>query len=250
MDIWAECRDRVSSEPLANELIRVVESQEQVAIHSLVDNLQEQDALEKMLEQTKPAAPVHTDKLHYLLVTPFRYPPLQFGSRFGSRFEPSLLYGSHTVATALAESGYYRFLFWLGMSVPPPSGKFVTQHTVFGVAYKTDQGLKLQNEPFSEYEADLTHPGSYAITQKLGTAMRDFGIEAFEYLSARDKKRSTNAALFTPLALVGTRPLFQQPWLCELNSQRVSFYSSASETVYQFPLDDFLIKGVFPQPAG
>lgn len=249
MDIWAECRERIAPEQLNGELVRVVESQEQVATNSLVDNLQEQELLEQMLEKTKPALPTGTEKLHYLLATPFRYPPLKTGSRFGTRFEPSLFYGSHILTTALAETGYYRFLFWFGMSEPPVSGKFVTQHTVFGAGYKTGHGLKLQNRPFNKYKKQLTSPDNYSDTQTLGTAMRENNIEAFEYRSARDPERGINVALFIPSTLVANQPLYQQQWLCELNAEQVSFYTAKEGKVHSYPLKVYLVKGKLPQPA-
>ena len=67
---------------------------------------------------------------HYLLATPFRYPPLPYGSRFGSRFEPSLFYGARSASTALAESAYYRFVFWSGMATPPPAPLTYATQTV------------------------------------------------------------------------------------------------------------------------
>ena len=249
MDIWAECRDSISPEYISNDVIRVVESQEQTATNSIVDNLEEQDVLEHMLEDTKPALPAGGRKLHYLLATPFRYPPLKHGSRFGTRFEPSLFYGSLTLTAAFAETGYYRFLFWLGMSVPPPSDKFVTQHTIFAVAYKTTTGLKLQNKPFSNYEKFLTSPESYSVTQQLGTAMRNAGINAFEYTSARDLDHNLNVALFYPGAFASSQPLYQQQWLCETNATTVSFYSSTDGTIHKYPIHTYLVNSVFPAPA-
>lgn len=250
VDIWAQCSDRVSPEPIANELIRVVESQEQVATNSIVDNLEEQEALEQMLEDTKPSRPESTHNLDYLLATPFRYPPLKYGSRFGNRNEPSIFYGSLTLNTAFAETGYYRFLFWIGMSAPPPSGKFTTQHTVLGVNYETKNGLRLQNSPFSDYEEHLINSSDYRVTQLLGTRMREYGIEAFEYKSARDIDHGLNAALFGPSALKSTRPLYKDEWLCEIDGRTVTFFSSPSSSrINKYSYNDYLVKGVFPQPA-
>ena len=250
MDIWAECKDRVSLEPIANELIRIVESQEQVATNDLVDSLEEQAALEQMLESTKPALPHSHCTLDYLLDTPFRYPPLRFGSRFGTRQEPSLFYGSLSSITAFAETGYYRFLFWLGMSVPPPSGKLVTQHTVFAVNYTTKNGFKLQDPPFNVYENYLINPSDYTATQKLGGDMRNAGVEAFVYRSSRDPNHGLNAALFNVSALASTRPLYKEQWLCETNQKAVTFFSAASkDSVHVFPINTYLVDGVFPHPA-
>ncbi len=248
-DIWAACAAHITPSKLNGELLRIVESQEQVATNQIVDNFEEQGVLELLLEQTKPPRPPGTEGLHYLLATPFRYPPLIHGSRFGSRFSPSLFYGSHSLATALAESGYYRFLFWFGMSSPPASGRFITQHTVFAASYKTQSGLKLQDVPFSKYESQLTDPEHYTATQALGASMRDNGIEAFEYVAARDREHGINVALFIPQVLSRQQPLYQQQWLCETNANYVSFYTSADGNLHQFRLDAYLVKGKFPQAA-
>lgn len=88
-------------------------SQEQVATNQLVGSLERQAVLETLLEKTKPSLRVGTESLHYLLAMPFRYPPLKHGSRFGTRSAPSLFYGSQKIGTVLAESAYYRFLFWV-----------------------------------------------------------------------------------------------------------------------------------------
>ena len=250
LDVWAECRDRVSPQSISNELIRVVESQEQIATNSIVDNLDEQAALEQMLEDTKPELPKPVTGLDYLLATPFRYPPLEHGSRFGTRNEPSIFYGSLSLTTVFAETGYYRFLFWLGMTSPPPTGKLITQHTVLGVSYKTKKGLKLQKFPFNDYEDYLISPSDYRATQLLGKAMRDHGIKAFEYKSARDIDHGLNAALFAPSALTSPKPIYKEQWLCEVNNSAVTFYSSiASKSIHKYSYETYLVKGEFPQPA-
>lgn len=249
MDIWLHCRDSLTIVHLDHELIRVVESQEQIATNSLVDDFEEQEILEQMLENTKPVIPSGMKLLHYLLMTPFRYPPLKHGSRFGTRFESSLFYGSHTLATAFAEAAYYRFLFWQGMSISPASGKFITQHTVFGVKYTTKMGLKLHQPPFSEFEQNLIDPEDYSSTQQLGSAMRQYSIEAFEFKSARDQEHGLNVALISQKSLSSKEPEHQQQWLCDTSASTVSFYSSVKGNVYKYPFNAFLVNGRFPAPA-
>ncbi len=247
MDIWAACKERVSTVTIEGELIRIVESQEQVATNSLVDSLAEQSLLEEMLEQSKPPLPAGTGGLHYLLATPFRYPPLPCGSRFGSRFDPSLFYGSQKLTTTLAEAAYYRFVFWSGMDIPPPSSRFMTQHTVFSVNYRTETGLQLQHPPFAVYEKQLTDPSDYSATQQLGSSMRAEGVSAFEYVSVRDSDKGINVALFTPGSFNGKEPLYQQSWLCEMRADAVVF--ARTNNIYRFNLDTYLINGQSPQPA-
>lgn len=247
--IWAACRERASPGPLAGELLRVVESQEQVATSALVDDLAEQALLEDLLERSKPPRPPGTERLHYLLATPFRYPPLAHGSRFGARFEPSLLYGARTLRPALAETAYYRLVFWHGMAQPPPSGRFLTQHTLFGAAYRARRGLRLQDPPFDAHEPALRDPLCYEQTQALGAALRAEGVDAVEYRSARDRERGINVALFTPAALARRAPRFAQPWLCDTRAGSVALSSPAAGEVWRFAREEFLVDGALPAPA-
>jgi len=252
MDIWEAVKEHITPQKLNNTMLRIVESQEQIATNNLVDNLEKQAALEEMLDASKPPVPpaaTGNGALHYLLATPFRYPPLKHGSRFGVRHEPSLFYGSLTEETAFAETGYYRFLFWFGMSTPPPSNKLITQHTVFSVQYTTNAGLKLQDSPFSDFQNQLMSPVSYDDTQNLGRAMRNHNIEAFEYCSARDTGRGINVALFNARALTTSTPDNQQQWICETTHKMVRFYSVADKTGYRYSLDTFLVEGELPAPA-
>ncbi len=247
-DIWTACRAHVHPVPLAGELVRVVESQEQVATMRLVGDLAEQAILEELIEASKPLRRPGTEGLHYLLFTPFRYPPLRHGSRFGSRWEPSLFYGSADRLGALTAAAFYRFLFWTGMEVPPPSGVLLTRHTVFGAAWRTGSGLRLQDPPFDTWAALIAHPADYAASQALGGSLRDAAIEAFEYPSARDPRGGVNVALFEPSVLASRAPLWQEEWFCETTSGMVRLWGRDVARPHTFPLDLFLVDGVFPAP--
>jgi len=248
MDIWAACRDVAAPGPLDGELVRIVESQEKIATNAIVENLEEQSLLEELLESSKPAERPDAARLHYLLSTPFRYPPLKHGSRFATRYAPSLFYGSRDLKPALAETAYYRLLFWSGMKVPPPSGKLTTEHTAFGARYSVETGLRLQEAPFHPYRERLTDPASYDDSQQLGNSMREAGVEAFEYPSARDPENGINIALFHPRAFAHPQPLWQEPWLCETTNEGVSFYNKLYGT-QRYQLELFLVDGHLPLPA-
>jgi hypothetical protein len=245
---WNACLSAAKPVKLSGSLLRLVESQEQVATHHLVSSLDRQAALEDMLEATKPPLRKHSEELHYLLATPFRYPPLKHGSRFGSRNEPSLFYGSQEARTVLVEAAYYRFVFWFGMTIPP-FGKLGTQHTLFEASYQTGRGFKLQAPPFVAYRAELTHPSDYHASQELGSMMRGDDIQAFEFVSARDPEGGINVALFTPEAFPGKTPISQEIWLCELTGERVRFYAVHGTGIHEFPIEVFLVGGKLPQPA-
>lgn len=244
--IWQACHAQSTPVALGGTLLRMVESQEQIATTKLVDTLSEQAALEEMLEASKPPAPA--GRRHYLLSTPFRYPPLKHGSRFGARFEPSLFYGSLTRTSLLAEAAFYRFFFWYGMAASPKEA-FITQHTAFAARYRTTQGLKLQAPPFVVHRRALTDPVSYQETQALGQAMRAAGIEAFEFVSARDPQAGLNVGLFTPKALASSKPLGQERWVCSTDGAQVQFLCETDSRVYDYPLETFLVDGKLPQAA-
>ncbi|HEX2140052.1 MAG TPA: RES family NAD+ phosphorylase [Woeseiaceae bacterium] len=229
--------------------MRLVESQEEVATLGLVDTLSEQRRLERLLEGSKPPLLGGTEHLHYLLAAPFRYPPLTYGSRFGTRQEPGLFYGSLGATALLSEAAYYRFVFWTGMSSPPPSGKLDTQHNVFTVDYRTQQGLRLYAPPFTEFAELLTSRDNYASTQQLGRDMRAAGIEGFEYQSARDAAGGVNVALYTPRSLASARPKHIASWLAETRAEAVTFSERGSSDVASFPIEQFLIAGTLPLPA-
>jgi hypothetical protein len=228
----------------------MVERQQQVATTALVDDLAEQALLEELIERSKPRLRSGTERLHYLLATPFRYPPLRHGSRFGTRFEPSLLYGARALPTLLAEVAYYRSLFWTAMEVPPPSGRLLTQHTQFRARWRSERGVRLQAPPCAAFETQLRHPSDYGVCQRLGSALRESGVGAFEFVSARDPDRGINVALLGPEALTSRAPLAVRAWLCETRPDHIVFVSEDEPELHVLAFDLFTIDGALPRPAG
>ena len=105
--------------PLHAQVYRVAESQLIVATNTLVDTVEEQQLLEELLDGVKPNVPPECKKFDYLIYTPFRYPPLKHGSRFGLKTQASIFYGSTKIETTFAEMAYYRFVYYEGMKIPP-----------------------------------------------------------------------------------------------------------------------------------
>ena len=248
MPDWAARVDAAPRVMLKGEVLRLVESQEQVATNQLVSSLERQAVLEEMLESTKPPLRPGTERLHYLLATPFRYPPLRHGSRFGRRHEPSLFYGALNERTVLAEAAYYRFVFWYGMATPPPR-KLDTQHTLFAARYQGPDGIQLHHPPFEDHIILLRHPADYSATQALGAAMREAGINLFEYHSARDVEAGLNLALFHPRPFTRKAPTWQDAWLCQLTADHVRFRRTGDGTLHDFAFEQFLFRGRLPLPA-
>ncbi|MDW8258558.1 MAG: RES domain-containing protein, partial [Gammaproteobacteria bacterium] len=102
MTTWTPRELASSLRRYARTLWRVVEAQHTAATLRLVGSLAEQAVLEHVLEQAKPPLPPGTQRLHYLLATPFRYRPRQ-GSRFRAPFASGVWYGAELQRTALAE---------------------------------------------------------------------------------------------------------------------------------------------------
>src|SRR3954468_2916540 len=216
--IWTRCAGDSEIRPLRLAPWRVVEAQHQLSTRKLVDSAEEQMLLEELIEGSKPSARA-SSRLHYLLSTPFRYPPLRHGSRFGTRFEPGIWYGSESLRTAFAEVAYYRFLFLEGTKAD--LGAVTTQLTAFTVATRSDRGVDLTAPPFVTHRKAIASPTSYAQSQSLGSAMRGAGVEMLRYPSARDVEGGTKVAIFSPMAFGSAKPRGLETWHCVATSKRV-----------------------------
>jgi hypothetical protein len=188
---------------------------------NLVDTLEEQALLEDLLEGSKPPLPHYIEGLHYLLATPFRYPPrAPHGSRFRSSADPGVFYGSGSVRTACAELGYWRWRFLkdavdLQKLDPVP-------HTAFSVGIDTI-GLDLRMPPFDVEVSAWLHPTDYAATQALARAAREAALGAIVYPSVRDNDPAWCVALLTPKAFSSANPdpAIQTWWLTVYQAETI-----------------------------
>ncbi|WP_223800031.1 RES family NAD+ phosphorylase [Legionella longbeachae] len=159
----------------------------------MVDNSEEHDLLENLLDNSKPQT---VNSKHYLIFTPFRYPPLEYGSRFGNTYEPSLWYGSISLQTAFAEVAFYRLKFFDDTSA---NLEYIEiRMTAFKAYIKTNKGIDLTKAPFQKYQDKISNKTNYEHSQLLGTEMREAKVEAFLFSSARDKHAGENVAAFIP----------------------------------------------------
>jgi len=246
--IWTLCAGASELRPLRLEPLRAVEAQHQVSTRRLVDSDAEQQLLERLIDDAKPperAGP----RLHYLLSTPFRYPPLPHGSRFGSRTRRGIWYGAESPRTAFAEVAYYRLLFLEGTTAD--LGPVRTELTSFTTTVKTERGIDLTASPFSAHEAALSSPDSYEATQALGDAMREEGVEVVRYRSARDIERGTNVAVLDPAAFGRRQPRAFENWHCiaDRDSVEVTSRRYIGRSVFHFARAEFLVRGRLPAPA-
>ncbi len=246
--IWTRCAGDSELRSLHLSPWRVVEAQHQVSTRKLVDSAEEQALLEEMIDRVKPAD--HTGgKLHYLLFTPFRYPPLAHGSRFGGRHERGIWYGSVDRRSAFAEVAYYRLLFLEGTHAS--LGTVTTALTAFTARVRTARGVDLIAPPFDAYRRAIASPTSYASSQPLGTAMRSAGVEAFRYPSARDAEGGINVAAFVASVFGNTKPRSLETWHCSASRERIEITQGDyfKRDRFAFPRAQFLVKGMLPAPA-
>lgn len=225
----------------------MVEPQHLVSTRKLVDSDAEQLLLEELVEASKP--PLPDDRLHYLLTTPFRYPPLPHGSRFSSRAERGIWYGSQTQRTAFAETAYYRLLFLEGTraSLAP----LLVELSAFRASFRSAHAVDLAAPPFAEYREHISSPADYRESQLLGREMREAGVQAFRYWSARDRQGGLNVGLLTPRAFSSRRPSVPETWSCVVARDGVEMTKKDvfARVSFRFPREDFELDGRLPAPA-
>ena len=248
-DLWALCGGSEAVAPLVvRRAVRVVESQRQVATLTLTGNVAEQQVLEELLEATKPPLPPEAAGRHYLIATPFRYPPLRHGSRFGRRHQRGLFYCARQLLTALAETAYYRFRFWHDMEIPPPGGRLMSEHTSFEITVNTPRGVRLEAGCFAAHRDLIAHPGDYRATQALGDDLREAGVQASSYPSAR-RRGGINVVAFTPAA-ISAGPRRFATWTCRTDESAVEFLRTTDvPRAHRFELQEFLVDGALPRPG-
>ena len=103
----------------------------------ITDTLAEQRVLEELVEETKPAIPAECLRLNFLLSTPFRYSATNpNGSRFRRPFAADgVFYAAEHIATAIAETAFYRTLFY-AESPETPWPTNAGEYTAFSSAFK------------------------------------------------------------------------------------------------------------------
>jgi hypothetical protein len=190
---------------------RGVEAQHMVSTMRLVDTLDEQAELERLLETSKPALPDAAAGKHYLLSTPFRYRPVH-ASRFRKAGTLGLWYGADGLHTACAEVAYWRWRFLMD-SAGLVQQALHTQHTFFE-AQVNGPCIDLTARPWSKARSAWTHGHDYSATQAVASAARGAGVQWIRYASVRQPKGHC-AAVMDVRALNIQPPLQQQTWHCK-----------------------------------
>src|SRR5256885_1253375 len=248
--IWTRGAGSSEVRPLGGRFHRVVEAQFRNSTRKLCESDQEQEILEKLIdERAKAPVPAGFEGLHYLLYTPFRHPPLRNGSRFGTREERGILYGAKKLPAALAEVAYYRFVFLDGTAAV--LGDVATEHTAFRFGIDARRGADLTADPFREYEAQISSKTSYEASQRLGTQMRADGVDAALYVSARAAGRQINVAVLENV-FAPRNPIEERALRCTANRLRVEIRGRellGPDERWSFERGSFEVAGRLPSPA-
>jgi len=249
-NIWTQCAEQFEPQRLAGPAWRAVESQHVTSTRKLVDSDDEQQVLEALIDTAKPPWPSGRRfvGLHYLLATPFRHPPLRYGSRFGTRRERGIFYCAEAQATVFAEKAYYVLLFLEGTEaeIEPLTRPL----TVFQVRISTKKGADLTQAPFDAYLERISSPISYSDSQPLGAAMREAGVAAFRFVSARDPAAGANLGLIEPVFST-KKPVNAEQWICTATRARVELKPGPAvmRSRTGFAREAFEVGGVLPTPG-
>ena len=221
-----------ASQDASLKIWRAVEAQHVVSTLRLTGNDPEaHDLLERMIEQSKPPIPADTAGLHYLLATPFRYPPRAGGSRFRSGADPGILYGGLERRTACAEMGYWRWRFVNdsdGLREIAASPQTLFQAGVRGAS------IDLRQPPFDANADHWTKPDNYSATQTMGRLARQSEVSLILYRSVRDPDGGVCVAVLNPKAFRPKRPLTQETWHLTVTNDAAIWQRESSRFVFKF----------------
>jgi len=213
----------------------MVEAQHHVSTLKIVDSLDEQELLEKLIEDSKPQMPPECRHLHYLLSTPFRYgAAYPTGSRFRrAGLTEGVFYAAEVPQTAVAELAFYRLLFF-AESPDTPWPINPAEYTAFSTQYATGRAIDLTRRPFRARASSWANPTEYSHCQILADAARKAAVDMIRYVSVRDPRKGINLALLSCRAFAGPEPTAFQTWriylrdvgvqaICEAPRFRIAF---------------------------
>lgn len=220
LPIWTPGALRSEAKPADGACWRLVEAQHRVSTMKLVDTLDEQQLLEEELERTKPPGPAECRHLHYLMSTPFRYGRYPGNSRFRREgLSPGVYYAAEAVETAVAETIFYRLLFF-AESADTPWPRNPLEFTGFETRYAVEAAIDLTAPPLSRDSASWTDLADYSACLALADAAREAGVGVIRYRSVRDPQGRANLALLTCTAFVEARPSAYVTWRVSLSTQQ------------------------------
>lgn len=218
LPIWTPDALRSEAAPRSGSAWRLVEAQHRVSTMKLVDTLDEQQLLEEELERTKPPGPPECRHLHYLLSTPFRYGRYPGNSRFRREgYSPGVYYAAEAPETAVAETVFYRLLFF-AESPATPWPRNPLEFTGFCARFAAGTALDLTTAPLSRDAARWTDLADYSACLALADAAREAGVDAIRYRSVRDPQGRANLALLACTAFAEAQPSGFTTWRIALSA--------------------------------
>ena len=225
--------------PYAGRVWRVVEAQHRISTNRLADNAADQALLEEMAEAAKPTMPPAARGLHYLLATPFRY-----GHAMPSRFRraherPGIFYAAEGIATAVAETAYWRLLF-LSRSPEMALPRGTIEHSAYHVRVAAARALDLTRPPLSAGRLLWTDPGDPMPCQRLAATARGIETQLIRYESVRDSVHGANIALLDPAAFADREPVVWATYHFRVEGEGLSVLAAfPSAEHYRFAFADF-----------
>jgi RES domain len=220
---------------------RLVEAQHRISTLKLVDSVDEQAVLERLVDDTKPPLPPECRGLDYLLATPFRYgAAYPAGSRFRrAGMTAGVFYASEEPSTAVAEVAFYRLLFF-AESPATPWPQNAEQYTAFSVQYATKKAIDLTRSKYTVDRALWMHVTDYQHCQAFADTARAAKVEIIRYASVRDPARGMNIALLTCRAFAKREPgVRRQTWRIQLNDAGAHAICEAPKASMTFDRDCF-----------
>ena len=210
---------------------RGVEAQHVVSTLRLVDNRAEQEELEWLLEQSKPAKPAMDTPKHFLLYTPFRY-----RSPHPSRFRPGgalgIWYGAETLYAACAEVAYWRNRFLLD-SAALADTELLTEHTFFQAQIE-GLAVDLMAAPWNAARAAWTQDQDYSATHALAEAAKQHQVQWIAYESVRAPGSRCAAVLQVAALRTPEAGLNMQNWYCKTRKDLVMLSCGNETLVWNF----------------
>jgi hypothetical protein len=214
-NIWTPPAVGSEASRATRRLWRAVEAQHIASTLRLVENVEEQLVLERILDRSKPALPKDAADLHYLLATPFRYAS-PIGSRFRAPADPGVWYGAEKERTACAELGFWRWRFLMdseGLDSIGPSPQTVFRAGIDG------RLVDLTEAPFKRARSEWADPNSYAASQRIARVARQANVDAIRYESVRDPEHGGAVAVLRPCCFKPRKPLEQRIWLLTVRAE-------------------------------
>lgn len=221
------------------KLWRIVEAQHRISTNRLAAGADDQALLEQLVEEVKPSLPVAARHLHYLLATPFRYGHMS-SSRFRRAGEkPGIFYAAESVATAIAETAYWRLRFY-SRSPEFQSPNATVEHSAISVTVAMDRMLDLCAPPYIEAASLWMAPDDYSACQLFAAEARAIDAQAIRYASVRDPEHLANVAIFDASTFRDPAPRNAQTWHFRYEQgELTAFGAFPSKERFSFRPSDF-----------